>query len=286
MSGNKWLKQEIELLKKKYSNNSKDDLLNTFNRHTWKSICKKARTIGLNRKHFTGRLNRPLLNKLCDEDLESYYWIGFILGDGCITKNYTILQVALQEKDKKHIYKLAKFLNTNNVYFSVSKGYVNKKLRKKFKKSKQYRLVCGDSEYVKQISNKYDIRMNKTYNPPEIFIYDKFSDTKLLCIFIGLIDADGCFYRSGKTSFRFRIEVTKEWINFLKYIRLRLLNLYNIVLPEVFIIDTRPNICCLQFANKKINRQLKQFALDNKLPILERKWDKIILKEEEKVLFN
>lgn len=46
----------------------------------------------------------------------SVYWIGFIMGDGCITKTgkeFAVLNVTLNEKDLRHVEKFKEFMNTN-----------------------------------------------------------------------------------------------------------------------------------------------------------------------------
>ena len=45
---------------------------------------------------------------------EKAYWLGFLYADGYISKNTNNVELALQEKDKEHLEKFKKFLNTKN----------------------------------------------------------------------------------------------------------------------------------------------------------------------------
>ncbi len=54
--------------------------------------------------NFTGKVYQHLehcLQKLLNEDNETYYWIGFIMADGCISRNKT-LSLGLAIQDEEH----------------------------------------------------------------------------------------------------------------------------------------------------------------------------------------
>lgn len=58
---------------------------------------------------------------------ESAYWVGFLMADGCILKSSgknAKLKVALQTKDKVHLTKMLKFLESDSPIFSYTENSV------------------------------------------------------------------------------------------------------------------------------------------------------------------
>lgn len=60
------------------------------------------------------------LEKLLLDVPETYYWIGFILADGHISKNNRLV-VTLSVKDKNHLIKLQKYLEIENMQYIFKK---------------------------------------------------------------------------------------------------------------------------------------------------------------------
>ena len=95
------------------------------------------------------------MEKLLEETNLSYYWIGFILADGHISKNNR-LKVGLAIKDIKHLKQLAEYLNIDKIKINKHKKSCN------FNKQ---------SNIVKEVKNKFNIDNNKTIKPPDLNNY-------------------------------------------------------------------------------------------------------------------
>lgn len=113
------------------------------------------------------------------------YWLGFILGDGCIsgvTNKQMILRIALKQDDIAHLEKFQKSIKTNS---PIKKYVVNKKYK-----------VCSleiNNTFLAKSLSKYGIIKNKTYTAtfPKIP-----HELKRHCI-RGIFDADGCIPKSN-----------------------------------------------------------------------------------------
>lgn len=82
--------------------------------------------------------------------------------------------MTLSIKDKEHVLKFAKFINYEG-------SYQESPIR--------FGLACKDINIVTQIRNKFDIKDNKTYNPPEAIL--KFDNDLVYSLLAGFIDGDG-----------------------------------------------------------------------------------------------
>ena len=90
-------------LKENYSKKSKNDIISDLGL-SWNYIQKMAHLLDIKRS-FSESNKSFSLSKLLDGSNISYYWIGFILADGHMTKNNTI-QINLNKKDILHLEKL------------------------------------------------------------------------------------------------------------------------------------------------------------------------------------
>ena len=116
---------------------------------------------------------------------EKAYWLGFILGDGFISKNRFRLGINLNIKDANHLQKFADLFN--------------KTLRFKKEKSPASDYIC--EECVFEICNIYlvtklkvlGIKPNKTYNFSER-TFKKVPDNLFNHFIRGFLDADGCIH--------------------------------------------------------------------------------------------
>jgi hypothetical protein len=74
--------------------------------------------------HKCGFSNEHIFDTLTHE---SAYWIGFIMGDGCVTTNRSsepnTLQLCVAEKDLEHLNKFSRFLGSTNKYSSSIGNY-------------------------------------------------------------------------------------------------------------------------------------------------------------------
>lgn len=133
---------------------------------------------------------------------EKAYWLGFIMGDGNVTKNR--LNITLQKRDINHLYKFRKFLNCNNK-ISLKRKYAGE--------------INISSIYLIKALNKHNILPNKTYlkttlTPSTIPIF------LLKHFYRGVIDADGSLVENKHKNKRngHTLSITSHNLSFLKEI--------------------------------------------------------------------
>lgn len=191
--------------------------------------------------------------KLLNNSLESYYWIGFILADGHV-HNSVRLSITLSKKDKEHLIKLQKFLNIETL-----------------KESSQISISGMDSNIIRKFCKKFDIKSNKTENPPDLKVFENLNDFELESLFCGFVDGDGNIHNlHNRKDFHLRIKCHKSWENILKYFSHKLLN-------DCTVKINNQGYASLICSNTKILKKFKLKILNYELPILKRKWDKIDL---------
>jgi len=139
------------------------------------------------------------------DNQDKAYWLGFLLGDGHITK-YNYLKLELSNKDISHLEKFKQLMCTNSQIKLSSKNccYINI----------NYKNICIDLA-------KYGMINNKTYTvkTPNI-------DKSLLKHFYrGILDSDGwvCRHKNKKGNDQFEfgfcsanqifLQEIKDWIN-------------------------------------------------------------------------
>ena len=198
---------------------------------------------------------------LLNEELETYYWIGFILSDGHI-ENGKRLKIMLKESDHEHLEKL-------NNYIKGNLGTQTIKIKERcFTNSS---LTVQDAKYIPLICEKFDLKSNKTKNPPSLKIFNKMEDDKLMALIIGFIDGDGCIRKqTNRNDFYLTIKNDESWIEILR--------LFNIKIDNSDGTSINKNGYSKFSVTNTVNlKALKKFAIDNNLPILKRKWDIIDL---------
>lgn len=111
---------------------------------------------------------------------EKAYWLGFIMGDGTLSKDGRSLTITLKSLDKSHLEKFLIFIKSD---YPIREG-TNKAKDREYK----YCSVSINSKKLCQDLNKYGIVPNKTL----ISKYPVNLHNDLDCHFIrGLFDADG-----------------------------------------------------------------------------------------------
>jgi len=204
-------------------------------------------------KKRTKRLNN--LKVLLEETPETYYWIGFLLADGHFDDGKRII-VGLAEHDRDHLEKFAKYIGYNGTISLVKREPHN-----------AVRLAAMDTEVVGKLCEKFDIRSNKTYNPPKTLNW--IPEDLFLCLLAGLIDGDGNIsnFHGRKDAF-IRIKQEKSWLPILKEF------------AKYFKEEDRVKINKQGYAEVEITgfpkiRELKKKLLEYNLPLMDRKWGKI-----------
>lgn len=245
----KWTEDKLKLLDELYPITSNNDLCILFSISNKRAIAECARKRGL--KKIIDPSRNGTLQPLFEETNLAYYWLGFIMADGWISKEGQLV-IALSNKDKNHLQKIADLLKTSiNDYPSSNK------------KGIQSRLSIQDKKHGILLRNKLNIRDKKTYEIPNIdFISNKF----LLPFFIGFIDGDGSLVNNS-----IKIECWKNWeqafINFGDFLQKE----YKIKYKISF---NKNKYVKISFGIKE-SRLIKQEVLKLNVPFMERKWDLI-----------
>jgi len=264
-----WTKREISIIKKHYPESDKDYIIKILPRRTWTAILRAANKLGLKRKFKGGDIGHIHLSKmdnLLKDTPITYYWIGFLMADGHFDHNSNTIGIEISIKDFKHLKKLAKILNV-----PLHKRVRVLKYKGNIKKFEMVSIAKSDAANFKKIIKKFDIRKNKTQNPP---LNMRFKNKALFLSFlIGYIDGDGCISKSSGHSYKCTIECHYSWKPFLIKILNKFGGIIKSIPPNVYISKRGNTMAC-------ISRMAYLFFLKNKskefnLPILKRKWDKL-----------
>lgn len=256
---NIWTEEEEEKLKDIYYNNKDAGLKLAFPHRSMEAIDLHANNMGL-RKGYKN-IQESDLSILLNETPETYYWIGFILADGHISEKYR-LTFALAKKDKTSVEKFASFIKSPNIRenkrcFSVS---------------------AQNQDVLPEVCKKFDIHHLKTYYPPRLDFIS--NPNLLLSLIIGYIDGDGCIKNlSKRKDFAIALHVHSSWINILTMFEKTLYNILDIKKRKNILMSRIGNdkYARLNIGDSRLCKKLKQKALELKLPIMERKWDKVDL---------
>lgn len=197
------------------------------------------------------------------DNYQNYYWIGFIFADGCISNN--TLTIALSIKDISH---LNKFGDRFSVKIKTGTRSTN------FKKDFHYcELICSNKELVTNISDKFDFRKGKTYNPPKFNIINDDLFFSLIC---GFIDGDGNIRKlRGRKDCNLRIKIHSSWLDNLILFENFLYSYCNIKHDKQLSKINSKGYAELCISNNTLIRKIKTKALKLKLPLMKRKWDNI-----------
>ncbi len=252
-----WSKEDETLLITHYPYLRRETLLLKIPHIPKSAIRNKARKLKLKKKiRPTNTSFAPLLMNTP----HIFYWIGFLLGDGVFKfPSYTI-KLVLSQKDKNHVESFAKIINS-----TVSRGISKVSGVGSFT---YYITQAGHKELFQNVVNKFDIKIRKTYNPPNYKLFTKFNHHLLLSLIIGFIDADG--HIRPKCG-HLKLENHHSWKNFLLFIG-GILNEFN---PSSQSSKNHigKNSFELNVYGQDCLKKLKNFAITNRLPILRRKWD-------------
>ncbi len=243
---NKWSAAEIEAVKLLYPS----------------TIKKMADKLGVKRqsRHMDQILGKA--QNLLAETTEAYYWIGFLLSDGHLSKLHR-LKFTLNAKDLKSVQHLSSFLEMPPE--SV-----------KIEKNTNCTITLMDTFNIKKVKEKFDIQSRKTYKPPQLDIYSNMSDDLFLSLLAGFIDGDGSIqYQYKRSDCRLSIKLHNSWKPFLELIRDKIIQLFKIIFPEPK--QNKDGYALLSISNNEILRNLKLKILSLNLPIMNRKWDRVHL---------
>ena len=250
----KWSKNEINTLKKNYQK-SKKEIGKLLPNRTSQAINLMASKLNL--RKIKNEYVKSDLSPLLEDTHRSFYWIGFLLADGSISKN----RLNFSQSSKETMDRFTEFVNSNYSYRINNKKY------------EVYAWSCQDKFYLPLIKEKFDIKERKTYNPPNID-YSKFDIKLLISLFIGFIDGDGSIcYQTNREDCSIRIKIHKSWEKWLIKITDLIGNYYETKIPTPKI--NKEGYLCCQICNSIIVTNLKKHIIRYKINAIPKKWNKI-----------
>lgn len=251
---NRWSEEECGVLRRGYAVLPPGELISSLPGRSWSSIVQKgSKELGI--KRTWKKNNKGKMGNLLQDSHLSFYWMGFLLGDGSFNHKKKDLVLSLCRKDRHHLQVFANFVERDVPLCGV--------------------VSCKNEKHFQELVEKYHIVPRKTYNPPSLL--PAISRTGIVSFFIGLIDADGSFVKqSGRNDCTLKIKMHGSWLNYLR-------TLLNEVSNElgVGVIDPKLNAeGYAEFISSKrmFLRALKKHADEYGLPTMTRKWSKLELK--------
>lgn len=205
------------------------------------------------------------LKNLLKETPEAYYWLGFIAADGNFhaRPDGKLATLRFRIKDLKSVQLLKKFLQVDNVI----RPYIINDI-------KMYRLNIGDVKGIELLRQKYSITSNKTITPMEFNL----KGNSLISLLIGYIDGDG-HIRNKKSYPEIAIKCNYTWLGeLLKWHReLSLLTGIQMAAPY-----RKDNYAIWCIAKAPVVKYLYDKQVNLCLPVMRRKWDRIIIDDLNK----
>lgn len=252
----KWTEDEIDIVMKNYENMVKEDLANLLPNRSWDSIKLKSNSLNLSRSYDFRRDSD--MSILINDELESFYWIGFILADGTILNDERI-KIILSTKDINHLEKFKNYIKGIKITIYDKMCLV----------SLQNKEICP------KICEKFEIRPKKTYNPPNFNLYS-FNKELIFSLIIGIIDGDGNISRVYKREdSNLRIHLHKSWLNNLIFIENFIYDYFLINKEKTYSRIGNDGYSILTISNNILLKKIKKECLRLNLPIMKRKWDNI-----------
>ncbi len=228
-----------------------------------KTQLSKCEFYSINTQRYLERSNH-IDNLISSDSLLWYYCLGFLFADGHFDVQHNRINLTLHIKDLDSIKTLAQIL----------------KIDYKLDEKKNIASIDFCYKNLNELVTKYSISNRKTYEPCNLnYLVDK----ALIAFLIGFIDGDGSIgYRAeDKTKNKITIKLHKSWAKNLDYL---ITNTYkyfvdcsNIKIPKVcYSSYNNSTYVSISFGNKQVLSGLKKFIIDNNIPAMKRKWNKII----------
>jgi hypothetical protein len=194
------------------------------------------------------------IEKLLLDTPEAYYWMGFLIADGTFYSK--ALKLELAEKDLNHLNEFKRFI-----------CYCGKALTCSINVMHSVHIPC--------LRIKFGIKNRKTYNPPDLSL---FNGHLLFSLIIGIIDGDGSMGMRNGSVYNIAIKMHGSWLDQLQYILDFLYNYFEYSPPT----HQRPVVklngagyARLIISDRYLIAKIKQQAINLCLPIMDRKWCKI-----------
>jgi hypothetical protein len=268
-----WTEEDIEFLKENYGKVSSKDLIARLGGayHSIVEYCRRHGIKGFKDEYGRNQNQRdkPNLEKLWIETPQSFYWMGYLFADGYYHAPLKQVVLASASVDKEHLEEYASFIGAKAKLYSKKGDFC-----KGFENSDRVavRVSVADSIFAPKIAEKFDWKLKKTYNPPEVEILNKVLKTKdqFLPFFTGFACGDGYL---NKINLNIKIEIHASWIFVLKFFAEKLVEFNISNTPPRLSINKRGyaefHLC------KSGVLKLNEYIQEVNLQVLRRKWDKL-----------
>jgi len=211
---------------------------------------------------------RGNLEKLLKNTYRAYYWIGFLMADGSINYKTYRLKIGLSMRDKIHLLRFADYINCPN----VRKGNNN-----------SIELSIQDKYNIPKIIKKFGFVSRKSFNACNLFWLDNVDKNFFISFLIGFIDGDGCInYQTNRKDCAIRIKIHSSWFNNLQLLSNKICKPLNLMPNKVHI--NNKGYSLLGFNNSIILNFLRRKTKELRLPVLNRKWDKIDISFKSRIV--
>ena len=256
----KWTKDEVDKLIQLWPKATKNELLNAFPNRTYQKIQLKAHVLKLKCEIERNRKSNLDFLKLENLNPQSAYWWGFIMADGHISKNGSLI-ISLSKNDEEHLQKLASKINGKLTFNKSINSFTNKE-------SEFVKLTVSDKKLFTNCMTILNMKETaKTYFPPTLNIFDD----HFIHFFLGFVDGDGSIWLNRGYP-QLKIENHISWKeNFEKFADI-LKNKFNIKSVNVKI--GIKGTVVLTISNRSDIIQLSTYCQD--VDFLCRKWNKIL----------
>lgn len=197
--------------------------------------------------------------RLFDGSLESCYWIGFIMADGCFPSRGGFV-LGVSRKDYNHLMKFVNYISYTHT--------INESVNKNANQENSYRIyINGPKVMIENFKQEFGLKCVKTYDPPTIEKISKFTEDQICSLIAGFIDGDGCITQHNNF---ITISITNHisWGYVLSYFG-DIIGKYNIKDNDKY---TTLYITSVYHIKRFVNK-----ILTYNLPLMRRKWDKINL---------
>lgn len=272
--------EEVDILRANWDKLPKKDILKLMEKcnisRDWTEYEAKAQKLNLYRNCKEVYKSKSNLFKLLEENCTAYYWMGFGLADFYFSNRK--ISVTLSNKDFDHLVKLTEFIEVQDPCIRVRSRKTGFKNHHKFTTS-CVTTFSGKDAIIK-LKNKFDIKNQKSFNPPDYDLaYKTFSDKHLVSLLIGLIDGDGWITYTSNKNTRLGLCGPIEWKSFFIKLTDQVSNYLSCKSPRFYerYRENRKPMVDMQINSQKFIIALKNFIMDHNLPVLERKWDKVTI---------
>ena len=200
------------------------------------------------------------LKKLLNEELQSYYILGFLIADGYFSKTKR-LKFELQKRDKEIVEQIIEYLEIDKAVIYETKN--------------SFGFCIQDVDTITKLQEKYGITNNKSIIPCNL---NNIPDDKFLALLIGYVDGNGCIQkRTDNDNFYISIHCHASWFNNLNMFSERAYKMAGLIgySHANYVRDQDKTYCTVHLGNKKVLDLLLRFIENNQLFVLNRKWNKL-----------